>query len=369
MSSDGLSRPAARASITIPALSRLSRELAAEPEPAAALWRLVEAIRADLEIDRIGVYAYDRTSNTLSHVTGVSALGQPEFSISTYELDEEVTPLKRVARREIPYYFTTDVQRDYPHVRLNPAVRSHVILPIIAGDELVGALCADNCLTGREMPETLLEPLFLYAGLAALPLFALYQRKERERVEELRHHIAAEVLFAVTSGRVLLCGPEEIRSEWPAPGQGVTIGREEDIRRVREAVHRRGLTVGMQEQRAADLVLCASEAATNALLHGGGGGAVVEARDGRVRVRVTDHGHGISAEDLPRATLLKGWSTRASMGLGFTIINETADRVFLHTGPEGTTLIVEMAVEPETCLPGEADPLFWGQPLALAELE
>ena len=70
---------------------------------------------------------------------------------------------------------------------------------------------------------------------------------------------------------------------------------------------------------------------------------------------------GIALDDLPGATLQAGWSTRRTMGLGFTLINETADRVYLHTGAEGTTLIIEMAAQPDADQPAAGNPLLWGE--------
>ena len=43
---------------------------------------------------------------------------------------------------------------------------------------------------------------------------------------------------------------------------------------------------------------------------------------------------------------MKGFSTRASMGLGFTIMHELADKIYLYTGAGGTTVIVEMSAAP-----------------------
>jgi anti-sigma regulatory factor (Ser/Thr protein kinase) len=83
----------------------------------------------------------------------------------------------------------------------------------------------------------------------------------------------------------------------------------------------------MPGDRVHDLCLCASEAATNALKHAGGGEACVATFPTGVRVRVRDQGGGIDHFHLPRATLMRGYSTRASMS------------------GEGTTLIVEMACE------------------------
>jgi len=123
----------------------------------------------------------------------------------------------------------------------------------------------------------------------------------------------------------------------------------------------------MNGDRAADFGLCASEAATNALLHGRGGVASVAVRDGVARLRVADSGSGINPQDLPKATLQKGWSSRASLGLGFTVINETADKVYLHTGPQGTTIIIEMALVPRNELPFQLNPLLWEDDLVVQD--
>jgi len=61
-----------------------------------------------------------------------------------------------------------------------------------------------------------------------------------------------------------------------------------------------------------------------------------------VQVRVQDHGPGIDEAILHRATLERGFSTRAAgFGHGFWLMVRTADRVFLLTGPGGTTLLLE----------------------------
>jgi anti-sigma regulatory factor (Ser/Thr protein kinase) len=310
-------------------------------------------------IDRAGVFAYHPPTRVMEHVAGVGQDGAAEYGGRSFVIDGETHPLKLVARRDLPFYYTADVTREFPNIAWRPGVRAHAIVPIIAGDEVVGALAVDNCFSGRPLKRDILDPLFLYAGLAALPLFALYQRKERERVEAIRRDIHREVLYAVTNGKVCLCDRKEIEREWPAHHNDLPISREHHIRDVREAVKRVGRECGMSSDRTADLGLCASEAATNALLHGSGGSATVEWREGCVRVRVSDQGRGISPDDLPRATLLKGWSSRASMGLGFTVINETADRVYLYTGPDGTVVIVEMAIEEPANFLTELNPMLW----------
>ena len=346
-------------------LARASREMTTVANPAEALWSLVTALRDHLPIDRAGIFAFDPFARTLQRVAGVGQDGQPEFQGPAIAVDRGAGPLREVIRRELPYYFSDDATRDYPRDDWAPGVRAHAIIPIIAGDHCLGALCVDNCLTGRTIPETVVEPLFLYAGLAALPLFALYQQKERERADRLRWETLRQVFAAVTSGKVCLCDQHEVDMEWPDAGDAVCIDSVADIPALREVVRHAGVEAGMADDRARDFELCVSEAATNALLHGEGGIATVASVEGIVRARVEDSGRGISLDDLPGATLQPGWSKRQSMGLGFTLIQQTSDRVFLSTGPQGTTVIIEMAVEPQINLPEATNPLLWGEAFSL----
>lgn len=359
MSTQENTSPSAGGQSALEALANVSQRISYEPDSSQSLWQLLCALRNDLSIDRAGVFSFNPIKRVMEHVVGVGRNGNPEYYGRSFPLEGDPHPLRQVARREIPYYFSHDVTQEFPDFPWAEGVRAHAIIPIIAGDELMGALAVDNCFTRRDLSPAILEPLFLYGGLAALPLFAIYQKAERERIDAMRRGIHREVLFAVTSGKICLCDREEILREWPAPRTELPICREFHIREVREAAKQAGLAAGMDQERAADMGLCASEAATNALLHGRGGSAVVEQRGGCVRIRVSDQGHGIDPEDLPRATLLKGWSSQASMGLGFTVINETADRIFLYTGADGTVIIIEMSAQATGDLLSNINPLLW----------
>lgn len=336
-----------------------SRAMAAEPDPRQALWILVRAVQEDLGIDRAGVFAFDRHARTLDRITGVDNGGRIEHEGQCLNVDTLVGPHAEVARRELPFYFTDDAQRDYPDVKFDPRVRAHVILPIITGDELLGTLCVDNCLSGRPISEQVLEPLFMAAALAALPLLAIYQKQERERVGRMRRHIYREVISAATGGKVRLCERDEIAAEWPPLTNPIAIEREADVRVAREAARNVGIAAEMAEERAWDLGLCVSEAATNALVHGGGGSSVAAVRDGKIRVRVQDWGRGIPLERLPDSALRTGFSCgdQPSMGCGFTLMHEMADGVYLYSGSDGTTVIIEMSLSPVESLPGQWDEL------------
>ncbi len=63
----------------------------------------------------------------------------------------------------------------------------------------------------------------------------------------------------------------------------------------------------------------------------------------RLRVVVRDAGPGIDFRPLPRATLVSGFSTVSSLGLGFTIVPQTCERLLLSTRPGRTVVLLEFA--------------------------
>jgi sensor histidine kinase regulating citrate/malate metabolism len=64
-------------------------------------------------------------------------------------------------------------------------------------------------------------------------------------------------------------------------------------------------------------------------------------------VRVSDRGPGIRTEQLPATLFESGFSTKVSLGMGFTLMLQLADTIWLATGPEGTILQAELNVQPQ----------------------
>lgn len=151
-----------------------------------------------------------------------------------------------------------------------------------------------------------------------------------------------DVIGAVTGGRLVLVTREELME---ALGQPLTEERPlvpGDLSTCRHDV------VDVMEDAgvAADpstAVVALGEAATNALKHAGGGTYQLFTRDGMLQVEVADEGPGIDFTNLPKATLVSGYSSVATLGMGFTIMLDLADRILLATEPGHTEVVLEFA--------------------------
>jgi anti-sigma regulatory factor (Ser/Thr protein kinase) len=177
----------------------------------------------------------------------------------------------------------------------------------------------------------------------------------RERLartqEESRLGFYREVLQAVTGGRLLLCSEGEIKSM--VSGEPVLVQQLDgpyDASQLRRGLHAAATEWNMNLARIEDLCTCAMEGAANALKHGGGGLAQAWASEGEFFLLITDSGPGISPTNLARATLERGFSTRSSLGMGFTMMLETVDTMALATSNKGTQLLLRVGSLPRLTL-------------------
>jgi len=157
-----------------------------------------------------------------------------------------------------------------------------------------------------------------------------------------------DMLAVVTDGRLHVCDTEaDLPSSMPARGDVVDLTVNGGVRTLRHAVHSLAVAMGFEDVRSADLMTAVSEAAMNALVHAKGGRGWI-CTDGRaaIQVWIVDSGAGISVENLPQATLVRGYSTASTLGHGFKMIIGTADRVHLLTNLAGTTVVIEHLISP-----------------------
>lgn len=154
-----------------------------------------------------------------------------------------------------------------------------------------------------------------------------------------------QLLQTVTKGKFLLVDPDEV----PRSGTllwEVDLKDERAFRELRDFVRRSAMAEGMGAERADDLVVAVGEAAGNAIKHAGSGVAQVRLDGDRIVVQVDDRGPGIRAEDLPASILQQGFSTKISLGMGYSLMLELVDLIWLASRPGGTTLQLAKGIQP-----------------------
>ena len=192
----------------------------------------------------------------------------------------------------------------------------------------------------------------LISGENDLPRFVIgvvEDVSERHKAEEAIHQrdlgireAYSQVIAAVTGGKLVLMGMDEIDSElgeevWLAEGAKSAKALTATRRRLGETLADR-----FGDLRNADeFVLAAGEALTNAWRAGGEARLRLLRKDGLLQVEVRDDGPGIDFANLPNSTLVLGYSSVASLGMGFTIMLAECDRVLLATTSSGTCIVLE----------------------------
>lgn len=124
--------------------------------------------------------------------------------------------------------------------------------------------------------------------------------------------------------------------------QDLPIAVSDDIVRVRQQVRSAAVAAGLSLVDQTKIITAASEIARNALVHGGGGSARIEASTsatGRpgIRVTFTDHGPGIPDVSL---ALRDGWSSGNGLGLGLSGARRLVDEFKLASKPGETSVMV-----------------------------
>ncbi|GEM_PF-1563525 len=154
-----------------------------------------------------------------------------------------------------------------------------------------------------------------------------------------------EVLNTVSHERFHLVDAEKI----PTTGTEVLDGPLDSLNyaRIRAELPRLAHQIGLTEHQAPDLVVVFGEAASNAIKHDVDGHCQVFTTPEGLVMRVSDRGPGIRTEQFPATLFESGFSTKVSLGMGFTLMLQLADTIWLATGPEGTVLQAELTVQPK----------------------
>lgn len=152
-----------------------------------------------------------------------------------------------------------------------------------------------------------------------------------------------DVLDAVTGGKlVLVTNDEMLRALGKTISGPHRIASTGELAAARQEIRDVCAARGMTRDETQNALSAAGEALNNLLKHAGSGEYELLDRVGLLQVKVTDKGPGIDFRTLPKAMLVPGFSTKQTLGMGFTIMLQLAERVLVCTEPGSTTILLEI---------------------------
>jgi anti-sigma regulatory factor (Ser/Thr protein kinase) len=94
-----------------------------------------------------------------------------------------------------------------------------------------------------------------------------------------------------------------------------------------------------------EVLLAVSEATTNLVKHATEGEISLFFKNNVFQVLITDKGSGIPLHELPKTILVSGYSSKRSLGKGFSLMSTLSERVAVYTSSEGTKILLEFACQ------------------------
>lgn len=174
---------------------------------------------------------------------------------------------------------------------------------------------------------------------------------EHARADEEKHQFYNETISSVIQGKLQMSSVDEIAVYQNISDFRTSIHNYMDTTITRQGINNYFLEYGFTGDEFSLFLLAAGEAMTNAIKHAGSGEVFAGSRGKYIWVVVSDNGPGIPAINLPKATLQKGYSTRISMGMGYSVMLDVCDLVMLNTGAGGTMVVLKKKM-------GDAKPSF-----------
>lgn len=165
---------------------------------------------------------------------------------------------------------------------------------------------------------------------------------DMKQSEEERRLFYRETISSATDGKLIISSSEELVPYEASSDIVHEFTTPVELSSIRQQLYNYCFSKGLQRDSSRLFISGAGEAMNNALKHAGGGRAFCGCAGDGLWFGVSDKGPGISTLALPSAMLRRGYSTKISMGMGYSIMIDVADRVMLSTGPAGTTVILLM---------------------------
>lgn|GEM_PF-4258267 len=159
-------------------------------------------------------------------------------------------------------------------------------------------------------------------------------------VELQKQQFFHDTILSVTDGKFDVCDESTVERFKSKAIMKETFSSIADIHHGRQVIVNFCKDRGLNGERLKAFIIGVGEAANNALKHGREGTVYAGTLDDSVWVGISDKGNGIESIILPQAVLMRGFSTKPSLGLGYSIMLDVSDQIYLYTSSKGTTIIL-----------------------------
>ncbi|WP_242634636.1 ATP-binding protein [Bacillus timonensis] len=171
-----------------------------------------------------------------------------------------------------------------------------------------------------------------------------------KQADDGKWEVYRDVILAATQGKFLLIKEDEVEGF----KEGIvfcenTIKERSDIPNCRNQVKEILESKHINKTQVMSWLLVLSEAITNTIKHAEEGKMtfIEDTAKKEVRFIIEDKGPGFNLQELPKMALLEGYSTKKSMGQGFTLMMKMTKQVTLSTSPHGSTIILHFDLSNE----------------------
>ena len=165
---------------------------------------------------------------------------------------------------------------------------------------------------------------------------------DRKLAEQEKRRFYRDTINSVTQGKLDLVSFEELK-EYLDPSALISIvNSPADTTKTRHNIMEFCALTGYCDEGAGIFETAVGEALTNAIKHANGCRVYAGVHNDSIWVAIRDSGPGISSATLPNSTLRRGYSSKTSLGMGYSIMLDAADKILLCTGSEGTTIVLSV---------------------------
>lgn len=147
-------------------------------------------------------------------------------------------------------------------------------------------------------------------------------------------------ILSFTNGKLEMVEQEEIAPLLSEARLSVPVEKSSDLLYIRRLVENYLTEYNLGADDLSAYIIAVGEALTNAIVHAESGVLYAGTMKDHVWIAVVDDGDGIDPLLIPKATIGKGFSTKPSMGYGFTLMLEVADKILLSTDRSGTAVVL-----------------------------